>query len=47
MEPMVTVDGKEVKASELPILQEQAKKEGKLIKEVSPGVFKTLEKLKD
>jgi len=47
MEPMVTVDGETIKSSELPKLQEIAKKEGKKIVEVSPGVYKTLEKLED
>lgn len=43
----VIVDGVKVTEEELKTLIEQTKKEGKLLKEVSPGVFKTLQKLKD
>ena len=43
----IVVDGNEVPKEQLPSLMESAKKSGKLLKEVSPGVFKTLEKLKD
>lgn len=47
MDEKIVVDGIEIPREKLPYLIEDAKKQGHILKEVSPGVFKTLQKLKD
>lgn len=42
----IIVDGQPTTEEELRKLKESATKEGKLLKEVSPGVWRTMSKLK-